>query len=267
MTCPDKYYCLDELPPIPCPPGYISPTGSLTCTACTDGTYESANVCVNCPAGHYCPTPVSPPYPCPFGTYSAGSTVACSPCTAGSMCAMGSSSATQYACPPGFKCETIQVDPDDAAILATWPLPCTPGEYSLAGTCTPCTAGYYCPLGTQDPEQYPCPPGHYCPLGSAIPLTCDAGTYNRLWKKSDKATECLDCPAGSYCVEGATNPYICPPGHYCGASASGPSSCDAGEFFPGVRAESDAECVDCPAGYYCEEGSIWPTPCLSLIHI
>ena len=77
--CPDGAYCLPGLPPMHCPPGYISHTDG-TCKRCADGEYKDWKVCKTCPAGYFCPTPVSPPIPCFFGTYSDPGAISCSPC-------------------------------------------------------------------------------------------------------------------------------------------------------------------------------------------
>ena len=47
-----------------------------------------------------------------------------------------------------------------------------------------------------NPDDYPCPIGLHCPQGSALPVPCDPGTYSNLTQMS----ECLECPAGFYCV-------------------------------------------------------------------
>eukprot|EP00975_Prorocentrum_lima_P036001 7575598-Prorocentrum_lima.AAC.1 len=48
-----------------------------------------------------------------------------------------------------------------------------------------CNTGHYCPWGSTSPALYPCPPGQYYP-----------------WNNGTKAEDCMDCPAGSYCVGG-----------------------------------------------------------------
>ena len=61
-----------------------------------------------------------------------------------------------------------------------------------------CDAGYYCPPGQSvpNPTDYPCSIGLHCPVGSALPVPCTPGTYTNL----TQAPECLECPAGFYCV-------------------------------------------------------------------
>lgn len=109
VACPEDYYCAEGVPPIPCPPGYVSASGVLTCTACTNGQYKTPGACASCPAGYMCPTPVGPPYTCPFGTYSSGGSQFCTACTDGYTCDQGSSLATQFTCPAGFSCTSTNV--------------------------------------------------------------------------------------------------------------------------------------------------------------
>ena len=89
--------------------------------------------------------------------------------------------------------------------------------------------------------QHPCEPGFFCFKGTRF--KCPAGTYMGDYG----ASECIQCPSGSYCPEQATAPIPCPCGTY-------------GQ----TRGLQDEGCSGvCPAGYYCEEGQVGATehPC------
>ena len=58
---------------------------------------------------------------------------------------------------------------------------------------------------------------------------CPPGTYTAIFATPDLAT-CLECPAGSYCVEGTHTPEPCEPGYFCDAGVSVPTPCPAGTY-------------------------------------
>ena len=176
--CPAGYYCSQGLPPMPCPPGYVSNLGDGVCTNCSLGYYKNGNNCTLCPEGHFCANPVGPPIPCFFGTYSPSGNNSCYPCDSGYTCGQGSSDPKQVLCPPGFSCNDTY-NPL-GSIQVRWPTACGPGNYSTGGPagCQYCVAGYYCPGATADYQKFPCPPGHYCPANSSFPTSCSAGTFN-----------------------------------------------------------------------------------------
>ena len=68
----------------------------------------------------------------------------------------------------------------------------------LSAPVAECDPGFYCPEGQHvpNPEDYPCPIGLHCPQGSPLPIPCEPGTYTNL----TQMYECLECPAGLYCV-------------------------------------------------------------------
>ena len=85
-----------------------------------------------------------------------------------------------------------------------------------------CAAGHFCTIGVDTPSPDGtsnlgvggvCPTGNYCPQASAVPLPCEAGTYNFATGRST----CEQCPAGYYCEQNTTDPTSdpCPTGHYC----------------------------------------------------
>ena len=80
-----------------------------------------------------------------------------------------------------------------------------------------CEAGYFCYLGSNSSNPSdttasggPCPAGTYCIEGSSEPVDCSPGYYNPIEVQS----ECLDCPAGAYCEAASVNFTDCPKGLY-----------------------------------------------------
>ncbi|XP_071958738.1 uncharacterized protein [Antedon mediterranea] len=51
--------------------------------------------------------------------------------------------------------------------------------------------------------------------------------------------------------------YICPRGYYCPEGTLGPqdNGCPGGNYYNGLGAVKETDCITCPAGYYCPEGS------------
>ena len=262
QSCPAQHYCVQGLPPMPCPPGYVSPLGETTCTVCSLGTYQSGNNCIDCPAGFFCSNPVSPPVACYFGTYSYARSQSCTICDSGYTCGQGSSSPTQLNCPGGFEC--TEVINAMTGVDARWPVPCAGGKYNPGSTsaCSDCPAGFYCPGGVRDFQKFRCPPGHYCGSNSQSPTSCDAGTYNINWESTNLG-QCITCPSGYYSLKGSAYCYVCPPGAYCINGVM--QSCSSGTYYFGVRGTSSSVCKSCPPGYYCDtntnSGHIVPTSC------
>jgi hypothetical protein len=69
-----------------------------------------------------------------------------------------------------------------------------------------CAAGYYCligaikttPLSEGSQGGDKCTTGHYCPQQTSVPIPCEPGTYLGT-RGGTISTDCLPCPAGSYC--------------------------------------------------------------------
>lgn len=86
--------------------------------------------------------------------------------------------------------------------------------------------------------------------GSATTYPCPAGSFSTATDLVD-ASQCTDCPAGSFCVGGLSFAVECPAGTYSSvlntvsSQISGPTP----------------HCTICPAGYFCEQGTVNPVQC------
>ncbi|EDV28435.1 uncharacterized protein TRIADDRAFT_51343 [Trichoplax adhaerens] len=246
-----------------CPPGHYCEQGSTQPTACPAGTFNpsnqatSVNDCLNCTGGYYCDTKGSV-----SGTAK--------PCQQGYYCDSGATSATFKNCPAGSYCPAN----------TQTPVPCPTGTWSdvtnlaSASACKNCTAGYYCPASGQtsatlecfggyycpagsnvpQPAGYKCPTGMYCPNGSSVPQSCKAGYYTDF----PGASECLMCPAGSYCLPVTSPDNItlskvnCPEGYYCPAGTGyNIRSCPSGTYSNQFNLTDHTGCIACPGGSYC----------------
>ena len=150
-NCPRGHFCFaGATAPVACSPGSHAPdTSSSLCSACAEGTFQSASGserCIDCGRGFVCAegSSVRLPATCAPGTYlvaSGGlsSAADCWPCPRGSACYGGSSA----------------------------PRLCRPGTYAEFGgraNCTACEAGKYRPQGAANATQ--CLP---CTLGNCEP--------------------------------------------------------------------------------------------------
>lgn len=146
---------------------------------------------------------------------------------------------------------------------------CTPGTYnplegqSSLSDCLSCTAGYYCLENATLPTG-PCQPGFYCPtnisngqlsrnIGSYGPtqIPCPGGTYQDNFTSAE-LSDCVECPEGSFCVEGSANPVVCPMGFYCVAGLKAPIPCPVGTIGIDTGLVDVLQCVPCPTGQYCD---------------
>lgn len=210
-----------------------------------------------CTAGHFCPpgTASATSFPCPPGTYTdevnriyelqcslcpAGS--ACLegtggvqkppiPCAPGHFCPIGTEYADQFECLPGTWTDKTFLTAASECTICERGNYCVGGQSSISGICSP---GYYCPEKSYTADQIPCPSGFYSPT---------EGLFS--------ASQCLECPEGSFCLSASTEPTPCYAGSYSPykmTESEGP-----GTAFP--------ECITCPAGHSCAEGSILPQSC------
>ncbi len=148
-------------------------------------------------------------------------------------------------------------------------LPCPPGTYnpiegqSSLTDCLSCNPGFYCLENATLPTG-PCQPGFYCPtnvsngqldrnIGSYGPtqIPCPGGTFQSNFT-SMEMSDCVECPEGSFCVEGSSNPAICPMGFYCIAGLEAPIPCPVGTIGNNASLFDVLQCVPCPPGQYCD---------------
>ena len=94
-------------------------------------------------------------------------------------------------------------------------------------------------------------------MGASAPLDCPGGTYSNALGQSSVST-CVTCPAGSFCVTGATGPLPCSAGTVSLEGVASCTKCVAGTH---QEREGSTGCKRCPAGSYCAEGASTPVPC------
>lgn len=155
--------------------------------------------CWECPAGTFNNEPGSPTCTdCADGYFAHDNgTVNCYPCQAGEQSSLDHTYCTTcepgYFSPGGQQCEL-----------------CSPGTFSLsqAGECTNCQAGTY--------NSY---------QGQSLCSPCGSGYYSAT-EGSTSINSCLICPSGKYCPDQVTSsPTDCPEGSYCLAGYSQPVKC------------------------------------------
>ena len=220
-----------------------------------------------CDAGYYCPAGSQAMTPCPAGTYlsgtGAGQITACLKCPAGTHCPLPATTSVTEACEEGYYCPAGSVNPRNH--------PCPPGTYydqddgTRADDCIQCGTGVACDWGTTGSSQasppQACAQGHYCPAGTGSPteFACPPGTYSTSTSLT-QASECTDCPAGSYCSGGgAAVDGACAAGYFCPLNSHSPYSnpCVAGTYSSATDNEAAGDCTDCSVGHYCPEGNIY----------
>ncbi len=106
---------------------------------------------------------------------------------------------------------------------------CSPGQYSLAGVCTPC------------------PPGHTCAGEASAPVPC--GSDNLF--SAGGAQNCTEVSEGFFSTGGSestrTGQQRCPAGSFCVGGLL--ISCDAGTFQPQTGQGTCLDCaLECPTG-------------------
>ena len=196
----------------------------------------------DCFAGYYCT--LASPKPNPLSKLYGGI------CPLGYYCPIGTH--TPYACPAGTFRNTTGGQLINDCIL------CTPGSYcegsGLSEISGECEAGFYCSFGAN--VSYPsdgltgdiCPIGHYCPEGSAMPRSCEDGTYANV----SGTDSCLGCPVGFFCPAMTIEPHVCSPGFYC-PSGTGLDlrPCPRGTYSPHSGLGQSEQCTPCTGGSYC----------------
>uniref|UniRef100_H3HB02 TNFR-Cys domain-containing protein n=1 Tax=Phytophthora ramorum TaxID=164328 RepID=H3HB02_PHYRM len=254
LACPAGFICSTSgivIPSEKCPPGFF----------CTGGESTATQLC---PKGSECPEGSSEPRPCPAGTFADEKSLATwsygdKPALASAKESEPVDGVTGDLCDGGHICLGGAWLPD--------PIDGTTGKI--------CDPGYYCPKGSSSQircAKAPCPLRYYCPEGIADPLFCPDGTYGHevgLMNATDEKgkanlEDCLPCDEGKLCNRTgilSLTGYDCPPGSYCLRGSSEPQPCPAGSYRAVKGAKSSDDCALCTAGSYCEAGSIRPSVC------
>eukprot|EP00606_Chrysophyceae_sp_TOSAG23-5_P001356 GSChrysophyteH2.ASY1.ANO1.1387.1 assembled CDS len=167
-------------------------------------------------------------------------------CQAGYYCPDGTSTVNQYPCPAGTYSDSV----------------------SLTGVaeCTDTEAGYTSPQASTASDKVDCNNGYYCPLKtpSGSDIACPAGRYSNT-RGLTQASECTNCPAGSYCLSGTTAiTGACAAGFYCPSESylANTNPCPTGSFSPSTSLTAANECSPATAGNHVPAtGSSEQTPC------
>jgi hypothetical protein len=190
---------------------------------------------------------------CPGGRYGvvAGQASAAAACNG--TCAAG------YACAPGSATPTASVCPqgsfslEGAAVCSL----CPAGRYGAsqalpAALCSgPCAAGYVCAIGSTSDAALECPPGSFSLEGEAVCSLCQAGRYGA--SQAVPSAACTGaCEAGYACPAGSTNGTVelCSAGKYSTVGSGACTACPTGVYgaAPGL---TNASCSGpCLAGRY-----------------
>ena len=123
-----------------CGKGTYSTGSAATCQQCAAGTYNpnegstSSSACVDCTAGHYCPTGASNQVTCAAGRYAPAKSSQCYDCAAGTYSASSGSGS----------CSSCEAGTYSAAGSSSC-TGCSGNKYSAAGasSCTDCSSGQY----------------------------------------------------------------------------------------------------------------------------
>jgi len=290
--CPVNTYCPDGAAfPLPCPansnadeaealctcrPGYYATIDGtvLTCSACTNGTYnpggENLEACLPCPPGSES-GPAATKCLCSPGFEPAGE--GCSPCTPGTYSPSGSKCLpcpANWYCPEHNQTAALRCPADGVSEEGSAVCSCKGGYWSDTGAaledgdCSICPENTFSAPGstncTQCPDNSESAPGSAvcsCVAGSAVQdgecELCEPGSY------SATGAQCVPCPANTFAGDdGATG---CDP---CSAFATSPlgsahCTCKAGYQ---QTTEDGSVCVACGVGEYnAVPGSATCQPC------
>lgn len=70
------------------------------------------------------------------------------------------------------------------------------------------------------------------------------------------SSECIDCPAGYYCIKNDSVARGCPKGHICPSHSISPTPCFTGTYNPKTLKTASKDCINCPAGYFCDDRGV-----------
>jgi hypothetical protein len=221
------------------------------------------------PPGTLGARPTPPPTPasanCPAGSFYSGST--CQACAAGQFQPLPGQYGCNF-CAPGMTSSTDRTAsiPCPAGFSCTGKTPaaaCTPGTYATAGAteCSACNSDEMW-SGDRASECLQCPAGSFTTGGDPT---------------GQRRTACDVCPAGSWC-DGSSNVTPCTKGHYstaghsaclkCGTDnryspetgATACLSCANGSFTSGGSRKTRKHCALCTEGHKCD-GTSTVTEC------
>ncbi|KAL8273754.1 hypothetical protein Esti_002354 [Eimeria stiedai] len=265
----------DETKGGPCPAGSFCPEGSFAPKArlCPAGTFslKGQAFCTSCSAGKYCYEPgrKQDGEPCPEGHYCPEQTVAPKPCGPGTLQDEPGQQQCK-ACPKGYYCSSYRASQTSGK--------CYAGNMCVSGATHPrftdvvydfetkknglCPTGHYCVEGALEPS--PCPEGHYQDKpGAGACIECPKGKY---CSGEGNKRPTGDCAAGYVCTGGASSSTpspktgsVCPAGWFCLEGATHPAPCAPGTYTAEPGQDS---CTLCPAGFYCDKPGEGPKRCL-----
>ncbi|CAD5118429.1 DgyrCDS7137 [Dimorphilus gyrociliatus] len=244
-----------------CPPGQVD--FGKGCVECSRGTKEDGGVCKPCPIGEYQDDLAQTTCkPCPTGTTELAGTSSVNDChekcSSGRMFDKTTSQCVE--CPIGFyqneegsffckPCDSMKTTLAKESNNVNQCIDvCPDGEEMIPGTatrdCRNCTYGFYRKAGIEE-SCTKCPIGKTTPeLRSVTESQCTL-IYCLMGQQPKSATECEDCPKGSYQdKEGWPKCKTCPDDKGTIAEGSTKESqclikCDAG------KESKNSQCVDC----------------------
>ena len=274
-----------------CDPGYYCSSGSTAQRP--SGIADPYNIGQNgiCPIGYFCTIGTLQPEPCTNNKVitknGATSDAECEQCPDGKIC----TSTVPEDCPTGFYCKSGQVD---ACPVGTY----QPFVSKIEITdCLVCQAGFDCnALNVTRQTDFLCPAGFYCYEATSMDQSnlnlltnftdtrtanaCEKGSYNNRLQAVDER-ECLNCPAGYFCLEGSLNntqPIACEPYMNQPDPENNATNLQLASYCPeamtdfngtkntkicleGFYCSSPKSQVVCPLSYYCPEGTQDPIRC------
>ena len=136
-------------------------------------------------------------------------------------------------------CEAGKANPVPGSSDASACTACLPGSFTDSegrATCTRCSPGTYQNASGATACTDNCTKSNWCAAGSSAPTPCEAGTYGGS-EGLQRAEECTECPAGSWCSAGVLIP------------------CGNGTYNDQRNAFNQGACVQCPANAVSVQGA------------
>ena len=275
--CPLGSYCEEGQPPKPCPHGTYNPVTTATaresCIPCRPGTYNnqqggnSSSACTACPPGTLSEAVgAASCVACPYGGYCAAEGAATvrqtyTPCQAGSY-NPSTGSASNASC---LACPPGKANPIPGSSSGDVCLECLPGSAAPTNGTATCAL---CEPGKRQPARgqlgcLDCIAGSFCVQGSVLPAPCAAGTHSNSTSLTSDA-ECTLTAPGSFSPTGSTAPTPCAPGSFAQEEGSERCLlCPSGKHQPAAR---QTACIQCRAGTRCSQGVSKELPCEAGTH-